>query len=295
MKTTPGKFSKKRTSRADFFSGYRQAPGLWELLRILFGGIGLVLGALEARRSSELQHAMADTCLTADLQSLVTLNRKTGLFDHNQSIIRPIPPIVSQMLVSLRGLQTSLIEAGLLHKPVEILSYPSIYGPLRKLTHVAMNESIDYFCDYFETPLDATGRRYYFRHHQLRRFFAQIFFWHQEQDGLDVLRWMLGHSDTEMIYHYISDTTPGEVLRQVKSEWGADMLRKGAAQVEGLKCFMRDRYGVSDFTLLGEDALDAYIEHSLAHQEVSIEPHFIHDDEATTFKIIVTIHPRPLP
>jgi hypothetical protein len=293
LNNTQDKFSILRISRRDFFAGYRRAPGLWELLRILYGAIGLVLGVLQARRSSELQQAMADTCLTADLQSFVTVNRKTGLMDINQSITRPIPQVVSQMLVSLQSFQTSLIEAGLLHKPAVILSYPSIFGPLRQLSHVAMNESMDYFCDFFETPRDAEGRRYYFRQHQLRRFFAQIFFWHHDSDSLDVLRWMLGHSDTEMIYHYISDTTPGEVLRQVKSEWGAHMLRQAAPQTDDLKRFLQHKYAVKDFTLLSEEALDTYIEHSLAHRDVTIEPHFIHDDVGTTYKIMVTVHQRP--
>ncbi|CAI8947675.1 hypothetical protein [Pseudomonas zeae] len=295
LKTSHDKFSLHRMSRADFFVGYRRAPGLWELLRILYGAIGLVLGALEARRASELETAMADTCLTADLQSLVTRNRKTGLWGLNQSITRPIPAILSRMLTSLIGLQTELIAAGILKGYREVLSYPTVFGRLRKLSHVAMIQSIDFFCDYFETPKDDRGRRYYFRHHQLRRFFAQIFFWHQHTDSLDVLRWMLGHADSEMIYHYISDTTPGEVLRQVKSEWGSDMLRNGAPQAQGLRDFLQERWGISDFTLLSEETLDNYIMHALKHKEVTIEPHFIHDEEGTTYRIMVTVHEQPRP
>ena len=292
LNTTRDKFSVERTSRHDFYNRFRRSPGLWELLRVLFGGIALALGALQARRSSELQNAMADTCLTVDQQSFVTLNRKTGLMDLNQTIVRPLPAVVSQMLVTLQDFQSSLIQLGLLEKPVEILSYPSIFGPLRKLTHAAMNESMDFFCDFFQIPTNSCGQRYYFRQHQLRRFFAQLFFWYHDNDSLDVLRWMLGHSDTQMIYHYISDTTPGEVLRQVKAEWGTHMLKKDAEEVADLRRFLHRQYGTLDFALLSQEALEGYIEQSLAHRDVSIEPLFIHDDAAISYKIIVCVHPR---
>ncbi|MDT4845460.1 hypothetical protein FQZ97_794470 [compost metagenome] len=196
------------------------------------------------------------------------------------------------MILTLRAMQVQLIEMGILDTACEIFSYPSIYGGLQKISHTSVNGSIDFFCDYFETPLDPEGRRYYFRHHQLRRFFAQIFFWHQDEDkdSLDVLRWILGHSDSEMIYHYITESTPGKVLRQIKAEWGSNKIKSASNEVENLRSFLTEKYGSLDFSIISEEALDSYIEHSLQTGEVTIEPQFIFGPNNTSYRILVTIN-----
>ncbi len=76
-------------------------------------------------------------------------------------------------------------------------------------------------CDYVETDLveydNGEYRRNYVRQHQLRRFFAMAFFWSKGFDGMDALRWMLGHSDMEHLYHYISESETGAVLNGAKA------------------------------------------------------------------------------
>ncbi|HBO3329448.1 TPA: hypothetical protein ACRNQ3_006050 [Pseudomonas aeruginosa] len=292
---TVDKFALTRRSRSEFFKEFRRSPGLWDLIRVMYGAIQLTVGVLQARRESELRRANALDCLTEDFQSLITINRKTGLMDHNELITRPIPQIAAKMILTLRAMQVELIEMGILDTACEVFSYPSIYGRLQKISHTSFNGSIDFFCDYFETPLDAEGRRYYFRHHQLRRFFAQIFFWHQDEDknGLDVLRWILGHSDSEMIYHYITESTPGKVLRQIKAEWGSNKIKSASNEVDNLRLFLADKYGSLDFSIISEEALDSYIEHSLQTGEVTIEPQFIPGPNNTSYKILVTINYIP--
>ncbi|MBF4405662.1 integrase, partial [Vibrio anguillarum] len=76
-------------------------------------------------------------------------------------------------------------------------------------------------CDYLETDLvqydNGEYRRNYVRQHQLRRFFAMAFFWSKGYDGMDALRWMLGHSDMEHLYHYISESETGAALNGAKA------------------------------------------------------------------------------
>lgn len=207
---------------SDIFHMLRSTPSLHELLQVLFGAIQITLGILQARRASELRKIIAKSCLSADLKSIETPNRKTGFYGINQKITRPIPYIGAQMIRSLEEMQEALIELGFLDHYTEVLSCPLIHGQLERIHAQKMQEKLNTFCDYFQTPLDASGRRHYVRQHQFRRFFAQVFFWHQgeHEDKLDILRWILGHGDSEMIYHYITESTPGQVLRQIKAEWG---------------------------------------------------------------------------
>lgn len=83
------------------------------------------------------------------------------------------------------------------------------------------NAHLDAVCDYLETDLveydNGEYRRNYVRQHQLRRFFAMVFFWSKGFDGMDSLRWMLGHSDMEHLYHYISESETGSVLNGAKA------------------------------------------------------------------------------
>ncbi|MBF4310839.1 integrase, partial [Vibrio anguillarum] len=92
---------------------------------------------------------------------------------------------------------------------------------LSQVVHTTYNAHFDALCDYVETDLvqydNGEYRRNYVRQHQLRRFFAMTFFWSKGFDGMDALRWMLGHSDMEHLYHYISESETGAVLNGAKA------------------------------------------------------------------------------
>ncbi|MBF4395652.1 integrase, partial [Vibrio anguillarum] len=92
---------------------------------------------------------------------------------------------------------------------------------LNQVQHTTYNAHLDALCDYLETDLvqydNGEYRRNYVRQHQLRRFFAMAFFWSKGYDGMDALRWMLGHSDMEHLYHYISESETGAALNGAKA------------------------------------------------------------------------------
>lgn len=287
--TAEEKFSTVRKTKSQYFEDFRSNPGLWELLRVLYGAIQFTVGTLQARRESELRSASAETCLSQDLTSLITINRKTGALGINESIERPIPQIASEMIQTLQRLQKKLIALGSLNRLKPIFSHPSVYGGIITISHTSYNASIDYFCDYTQSPCDDHGRRYYFRQHQLRRFFAQIFFWNQEDDSLDVLRWILGHTESEMVYHYITENTPGKVLREIKAEWGTDAIKNSLSGTEELRNYIRKKYDVQDFSIISAEALDTLLDHSLRLGEVLIEPSFIYGPNGSSYKIVATI------
>ena len=134
-----------------------------------------------------------------------------------------------------------------------------------------------------KTPLK-DGKRYYIRAHQLRRFFALSFFWGSGFGGMDTLRWFMGHTDVEHLYHYITENTTGEVLRHAKSQYLSETIVEHAE----LRSLIEERYGTTDFTLLSTDDLEVFIDDLLLEGEVELEPEFIEDDNGQTYRLLVT-------
>src|SRR6185437_10835464 len=143
-----------------------------------------------------------------------------------------------------------------------LFSHPAGIGNLAlvRCTPGSFCGSLDYFSDYFELPGEKPGTRYYIRQHQLRRFFAMVFFWSGSFGGLDTLRYFLGHANLEHVYRYITENTPGAVLRAVKAEWASKVLLIGQEVSSGLGEFVQRVYRIADFRLLTEEELSEYIE-----------------------------------
>lgn len=133
---------------------------------------------------------------------------------------------------------------------------------------------MDAFCDYFETEVvqyeKNCVRRYYIRQHQLRRFFAMLFFWSKGFDGLDTLRHFLAHTDTEHLYHYVTEGISGEVLTDIKAKRILDGVgKKDIENIDKLTSVILEKFGVQSVTFktykqvledYKEDIVDGFIE-----------------------------------
>ena len=149
---------------------------------------------------------------------------------------------------------------------------------------------MDFFCDYFQTPLDSEGHRYYIRQHQLRRFFAMLFFWGSAFGGMDTLRWFLGHRDISHLYHYITESIPGDVLRAVKANFAGHVLKRSrrSKRISGL---VQKHFGTDNFSVLDSDELDEYVEELMSEGRVEIEPEFFEASEGNTYRILIKVTP----
>ncbi|NOJ10390.1 integrase [Vibrio splendidus] len=211
----------------------RAKESLFELFSVLQGSIQVLVGAIMARRQDELVELKPHGNLSPNADpfskeaakaeySLVFKLKKTGSKGVNATIERPIPLSIAKFIWQLEQFNVKTDELSLAKGSLSLFNN---LDPLRcHLSHTnvsSYNAHLDALCDFMETDLvrydNGEYRRNYVRQHQLRRFFAMAFFWSKGFDGMDALRWMLGHSDMEHLYHYISESEAGAVLNGAKA------------------------------------------------------------------------------
>jgi hypothetical protein len=280
-----------RLGRQQYFQSLRSNLGLWELLRILYGAVQICVGTLMARRSGELSDLIAGNCIDKSGTKLVFYNRKSGIAGMREKEARPIPNVAVNMIRQIERLQIGLLELGLLEQKTNLFSFPSQSSQslITTLNPARLFESVDFFCDYFETPINKEGERYYIRQHQLRRFFAMLFFWGRSFGGMDTLRWFLGHTDVQHLYNYITESTPGEVLRSVKAHYASEQIISASEETESLSELINRHFGTRNFSILDSNELDEYIEDLMIEGRVEIEPEFFETPDGQSYRVLVKV------
>jgi hypothetical protein len=279
-----------------YFKLIRAGVGLWELLRVLYGSVQICVGALMARRQGELTELIAGKCLDMSATRLVFFNEKSGVGGMRQKEARPIPRIAAELIALLEQLQAGLISIGDLGQHTFLFAYPTFAGRglIGAVSSNQYNQSIDYSCDYFETPINNKGQRHYVRQHQLRRFFAMLFFWGRSFGGMDTLRWFLGHTDVKHLYHYITESTPGDVLRSIKASYAIEQINAHAVDTAALETLLEQHFGTRRFSVLDSDELTEYVEELIDDGRVTIEPEFLESAEGVEYRVLIVVTPMEL-
>ncbi|MCA6065360.1 site-specific integrase [Thalassolituus marinus] len=275
-----------------FFKRFRENEGLLQLIEVLYGAIWIILAALSARRSGELRDLKADTCLVKKSHGyyLQFDLRKRNFGKTREQVLRPIPNVAARCILSLGDLRQKLSLLSSVTISDRLFSKPHYREVgLSAMGSVDAAKVLNRFSDYFEVQQDATGHRYYIRTHQLRRFFAMTFFWAGGFGGLDTLRWFLGHTNVEHVYHYITETVPGEVLRRIGAEYASDALLIGQSNTEDLGNLLRERYGLSSFSIMQSDEVADYIEDLMMEGLLKIEPVFFDTPTGKRHEILFKI------
>ncbi|WP_374286761.1 integrase [Pseudomonas fluvialis] len=284
----------KKEEKASYFAKLRAREALLELIGVYIGAVQLVVGAITARRVGELLDLHSTTCLDSTEEWLNFYNRKSTyqLYGLRQLEARPIEPIAVQMIKNLIRMQKILVRIGYHESMNHLFATPATRGDLAdgQSSSYLYNRNLDFLCDYIQTPVNRKGERYYIRQHQLRRFFAMLFFHSASFGGLETLQWMLGHTDIEHLWNYITETLDGTILRGAKAQFIAESLHKGEinSYVE-LADLLRARYGTDDFALVDTEELEDHILELIQVGEVCIEPEFFVDNLGKHMRVIVKI------
>ncbi len=267
----------------DRFIFLRKNHFYFDLLKVYYGAVQFVVGALMARRQSELAGLIANDCVD-DVNNVLLFKRSKstkGLFGTRDTLALPIDPLAIQMIRNLEKIHTVIGGKN------KLFAMPSIPNPTKIKEDTSGNyygQNLDLFMDYIEAPV-VDGKRLYIRQHQLRRFFAMAFFWGSGFGSMDTLRWFMGHTDVQHLYHYITESTPGEVLRSVKAQYVAEEFVK----YHDLAQLIKERYNTTNFDIIETEELAYYIESLLEDGEITIEPDFLKDDNNNQFEIVVKI------
>lgn len=215
----------------------RKNIGFVDLFNVLMGSIQIIVGATMARRQAELMDLDPICNLVPQGINpqenrrqefeLIFDNRKSGSggqFATRESLSKPILNSVAGLIYKLQMFNERLIKAKI-NKSAELSLFVNLnphHIAITSVNETTYNQHLNAFCDYFETSVIEYEindyRRYYIRQHQLRRFFAMVFFYSKSFDGLDTLRHFLGHTDVEHLYYYITEGVAGEVLAGVKAK-----------------------------------------------------------------------------
>lgn len=278
----------------NYFIELRNNTGLIECLRIYIGCIQMVVGTIMARRIGEMIDLYTTDCLDKSERWLVFLNRKStsNLFGIRQRQARPIEPIAVTMIKNLISMQQRLLKCGFITKMTNLFASPSFNGDigLIKLSIYNYNRNLDLLCDHFEIPLNSKGERYYIRQHQLRRFFSMLFFHSSSFGGIETLQWMLGHTDTQHVWNYITESTDGATLRSAKAQFIAESLHDGdITSYKNLAELLKTRYNTDNFSLIDTAELEDEIVDLMKTGKVQIEPEFFTDESGEHMRVVVKV------
>lgn len=282
-----------KLSKADYFTAFRNNQGLYELLAVYFGATQLVVGALLARRIGEINDLETGMFSDSTEAWIVFKNRKSseGLMGLRSLEARPVEKVAVDMLKELQRLHRILNRIGFGPQCNQLFRRPMVRKSERNTNDfIRFNENFDFLCDYFETDVNCENKRYYVRQHQLRRFFAILFFYSRSFGGLETLQWMLGHTDVSHVWHYITESVGGDVLRGAKSQYIAESLhREGSEGYKELATLVKSRYGTDDFQLIDTEELEDYLSDLLEEGHIEVEPEFFHCPDGEDFRVVVKV------
>lgn len=278
---------------AEYFAEVRANAGLLELLAIYFGAIQITVGVLSARRCTELRELSRD-CFDLSKEWVLYFNQKSSRQTSvtRQLIARPLDPLAIEMLENLRKLHDELCTLGFADSTYPLFSVPGLKGTswlIKPDIHIYYR-NIDLFQDYIQSPLDENGRRYYIRQHQMRRFFALLFYTSYKHANLSTLRWYFGHSNFRHIYNYLTTTIAGEELRSLRSAALIERLadEDWSAYTSIAKLF-KDEFGVHNFKVGVTERVDAYLSKLLQQEKIIMKPKFFNGSSGQAMKVVVLV------
>lgn len=278
-----------QTKGFEKFNEMRDNKSFYYILRVYYGATQFLTGALMARRQSEMISLKANHSIDYINKIMYFKRSKStkNVFGVKDTIGLPIDEMALNMLKNLELIQSTLLKHNFIKESSHIFLPVSYNNPLnltKLLSSSIYNESLDIFYDYVQVECE-NNKRYYMRQHQLRRFFAMAFFWSNSYGSMDTLRWFLGHTDVQHLYHYITESTEGSVLKSVKAQYAYEDLDKQ----HDLKELLTEKYGISNFSLIEREVLEDYIEELIEEKQVEVEPEFFSDDNGQHYKILVKV------
>ena len=245
----PTRWSIYRDS-SNFYLDLRKGTGLSELYHILMGSASVAICTLTARRRTEICKLDSMTCLQPYTDPSAYENRetnyslrfgdeKTGAGEHTEEIERPIPRVIAQFIYKVKRFNEELLAMGLI--PENHVLFQTVNRADGRVSNVSSNglyDFLDLTFDFFEAPTvrgkDGIERRYYLRPHQLRRFFAMVFFNSSSDHKIHAIAWMLGHTNLTSFWRYVTEVVGGRALIEAKANTLTHAITDESSPIQNL-------------------------------------------------------------
>ena len=192
------------------------------LTRLTAAACFAVIAGLSARRLSEIADLGAGcSCVDNDGRHWLRIYIAKTMQECDQI---PIPAAVHE---AVRCMETISEDARKSTGTDAIWQFRAIQGNM--VIRLRPQQELNNLTRHLDTEVSPDWK---FSAHQLRRFFAMLYFWRYEKGDVAGLAHHLRHLDLEMTRRYVSDNQFGKIWTDVEDEWRGDFLR---AVVEGSK------------------------------------------------------------
>ena len=94
------------------------------------------------------------------------------------------------------------------------------------------------------------------------------------------------------LYHYITESTTGDVLRSVKANFAGQVLKQQPTEAHELADIVQKHFGTDNFSVLDSNELDEYVEELMIEGRVEIEPEFFEASEGNSYRILIKVTPN---
>lgn len=294
IRTNGGCNKIRKPGKKTYYDSLRANHGLIELTHVYLGAIEIIVGTIMARRMDELVTLESEDCLDKTKTWLKFSMAKStrGAFGLRQAELRPIDGIAVEMIEELIRFQRLLKRLGIIDELSNLFSAPLITGRrgLNNCSRHLYNRHLDFACDYFESEVTVSGQRYYIRQHQLRRFFAIMFFYTNTFGDLDTLRWMLGHRDIEHVWRYLTECLTSKDIQGASARYFTDLAKLDRLEnYQNLQDILFAKFGTTKFNLINEEHIEEYIASMLDEGKARIEPYFFNDENGKSMRVLFIV------
>lgn len=207
---------------------------------------------------------------------------------------RPIPRFLFKALQAQRHLADALSHHfargdPLLHE--RLFTVPGRTGGILLDTNFFVEDAMNLFCDFVESPCDNRGHRWYLRTHECRRFGGMTFFHqHGEHVSLPALSWWMGHDDILSTWRYIREQLTGREVTALDVALTTQAILTPEANdgAERLREVVRRHFNAERIDLIDPEEMSSYLEMLLEEGLYYITPHTI--ETANGKRHVVLIH-----
>jgi len=224
------------------FSELRNGMSVGMAVRLYTAAMWILLASFSSGRSTSLQTLKRNCFVQSPVDGLFDLVMRIPKSSERlelEEVVRPIPELLYDYGLDFALMVCELEQRrGFIGNESELflfgsaLSYRSVSAAREDGGEVSkhplgkdyLNNSIDMFMDWSDSPLIG-DKRWYPSTHQFRRFFAVLYFNFSDQTGLDELSWFMGHSNLDQTFHYAEMSPDDEWIDEAE----ATIARIGAS------------------------------------------------------------------